>query len=40
MLNTDERFQMNKFSPKIKKTYSDTFGINNKDISFFIVYPF
>jgi hypothetical protein len=32
MLNTDERFQMNKFFPKIKKTYSDTFGINNKDM--------
>ena len=33
MLNNDERFQMNKFFPKIKKTYSDTFGINNKNIN-------
>ena len=32
MLNTDERFQMNKFFPKIKKTYSENFGINNKDM--------
>ena len=32
MLNNDERFQMNKFFPKIKKSYSDTFGINNKDM--------
>jgi len=32
MLNNDERFQMNKFFPKIKKLYSDSFGLNNKDI--------
>ena len=32
MLNTDERFQMNKFFPKIKKSYSENFGINNKDM--------
>ena len=32
MLNTDERFQMNKFFPKIKKSYSDSFGLNNKDM--------
>jgi hypothetical protein len=32
MLNNEERFQMNKVFPKIKKSYSDTFGINNKDM--------
>jgi hypothetical protein len=32
MLSTDERFQMNKFFPKIKKSYSENFGINNKDM--------
>jgi len=32
MLNNDERFQMNKFFLKIKKTYTDSFGLNNKDM--------
>ena len=31
-LSNDERFQMNKFFPKIKKSYSENFGINNKDM--------
>ena len=31
-LTNDERFQMNKFFPKIKKNYSETFGLNNKDM--------
>jgi hypothetical protein len=31
-LTNDERFQMNKFFPKIKKSYSENFGINNKDM--------
>jgi hypothetical protein len=32
MLNNDERFQMNKTFPRIKKKYSDTFGLNNKNL--------
>jgi hypothetical protein len=32
MLNNDERFQMNKTFPRIKKQFSETFGLNNKDI--------
>jgi hypothetical protein len=32
LLTNDERFQMNKFFPKIKKNYSETFGLNNKDM--------
>jgi len=32
MLNNDERFQMNKTFPQIKKKYSDAFGLNNKDL--------
>ena len=32
LLSNDERFQMNKFFPKIKKNYSENFGINNKDM--------
>ena len=30
MLNNNERFQMNKIFPMIKKEYSEKFGINNK----------
>ena len=32
MLNNDERFQMNKMFPSLKKKYSDTFGLNNKNM--------
>ena len=32
MLNNNERFQMNKTFPRIKKKYSETFGLNNKDM--------
>jgi hypothetical protein len=32
LLTNDERFQMNKVFPKIKKNYSETFGLNNKDM--------
>ena len=32
MLNNDERFQMNKTFPRIKKKYSETFGLNNKNL--------
>ena len=32
MLNNNERFQMNKTFPRIKKQFSETFGLNNKDI--------
>ena len=31
MLNNNERFQMNKVFPMIKKEYGDKFGINNKN---------
>jgi len=33
MLNNDERFRMNKIFPQIKKKYSESFGLNNKDLS-------
>jgi hypothetical protein len=32
MLNNNERFQMNKAFPMIKKEYSETFGLNNKNL--------
>ena len=32
MLSNNERFQMNKTFPRIKKKYSETFGLNNKDM--------
>jgi len=32
MLNNNERFQMNKMFPQLKKKYSDTFGLNNKNM--------
>ena len=32
MLNNEERFKMNKTFPLIKKKYSDTFGLNNKNL--------
>ena len=32
MLNNNERFQMNKTFPSLKKKYSDTFGLNNKNL--------
>ena len=32
MLNNEERFKMNKTFPFIKKKYSETFGINNKNM--------
>ena len=32
LLSNDERFRMNKVFPKIKKNYSETFGLNNKDM--------
>ena len=32
MLNNNERFQMNKVFPMIKKEYGDKFGINNKNL--------
>ena len=32
MLNNNERFQMNKTFPRIKKKYSETFGLNNKNL--------
>jgi hypothetical protein len=32
MLNNNERFQMNKVFPMIKKDYSEKFGINNKNL--------
>ena len=32
MLNNNERFQLNKTFPRIKKKYSETFGLNNKDM--------
>jgi hypothetical protein len=32
MLNNEERFRMNKTFPFIKKKYSETFGINNKNM--------
>ena len=32
MLNDNERFQMNKVFPMIKKEYSEKFGINNKNL--------
>jgi hypothetical protein len=32
MLNNNERFQMNKAFPMIKKDYSEKFGINNKNL--------
>jgi hypothetical protein len=32
MLNNNERFQMNKAFPMIKKEYSEKFGINNKNL--------
>ena len=32
MLNTNERFQMNKAFPMIKKKYSESFGLNNKNL--------
>ena len=32
MLDNGERFQLNKIFPQIKRKYSDTFGINNKDL--------
>ena len=32
MLNNDERFQMNKMFLLLKKKYSDTFGLNNKNM--------
>ena len=33
MLNNNERFQMNKAFPMIKKEYSEKFGINNKNLN-------
>ena len=32
MLNNNERFQMNKVFPIIKKKYSESFGLNNKNL--------
>jgi len=32
MLSNNERFQMNKIFPQLKKKYSDTFGLNNKNL--------
>jgi len=32
MLNNNERFQMNKAFPMIKKEYSETFGLNNRNL--------
>ena len=32
MLNNNERFQMNKLFPMIKKEYSEKFGLNNKNL--------
>ena len=32
MLDNNERFQMNKTFPQLKKKYSETFGLNNKDL--------
>ena len=32
MLSNNERFQMNKTFPRIKKKYSEIFGLNNKDM--------
>jgi hypothetical protein len=32
MLDNSERFELNKIFPRIKKQYSDSFGINNKDL--------
>ena len=32
MLNNDERFQMNKAFPMIKKEYGEKFGLNNKNL--------
>ncbi len=32
MLNSNERFQMNKAISIIKKAYSDKFGLNNKNL--------
>ena len=32
MLNNNERFQMNKAFPMIKKKYSESFGLNNKKL--------
>ena len=32
MLDNNERFELNKIFPRIKKQYGDSFGINNKDL--------
>jgi hypothetical protein len=32
MLDNAERFELNKIFPRIKKQYSESFGINNKDL--------